>query len=268
MATEVQVVKSNALVEASYRLSVAEQRIILACISQVRRDEQITDDKLYSVRVSDIAELSGSDSKAMYADLAAAALRLKRREVRLTQEPNGAGKKSKVMVTGWVQTIFYVESEGRVELRFSKDMLPYLSALTAQFTQYALSDVAKMTSSYGIRLFELLAQWGGVGEREIEISQLREWLQLEDRYPLIADLRRWVLDPALEQINKHSPMCASWKPKKTGRKITHAVFTFSKQRSRAPSKKKPALTNAYIAKHARPGESYEQAYRRLAEEKG
>lgn len=41
-----QVYKSNALIEASYRLSVAEQRIMLACISQVRRDEPITDEVL------------------------------------------------------------------------------------------------------------------------------------------------------------------------------------------------------------------------------
>lgn len=43
------VYKSNSLVEASYRLSVAEQRILLACISQVRRGETITDEIMYSV---------------------------------------------------------------------------------------------------------------------------------------------------------------------------------------------------------------------------
>ncbi|MFM9272208.1 replication initiation protein, partial [Halomonas elongata] len=34
-----QVYKSNALIEASYRLTPAEQRIMLACIAQVRRDQ-------------------------------------------------------------------------------------------------------------------------------------------------------------------------------------------------------------------------------------
>lgn len=36
------VYKANALVEASYRLSLYEQRIILACIAQVRRDDTLT----------------------------------------------------------------------------------------------------------------------------------------------------------------------------------------------------------------------------------
>ncbi|MBM1207283.1 replication initiation protein, partial [Pseudomonas fragi] len=49
------VYKSNALVEAAYRLSVQEQRIVLACISQVKRSEPVTDEVMYSVTAEDIA---------------------------------------------------------------------------------------------------------------------------------------------------------------------------------------------------------------------
>ena len=73
------VCKSNALIEASYRLSVAEQRIMLACIAQVRRDQPITDDVTYSVTVADM----GQNTHAAYSELQKASLRLKRREVSL-----------------------------------------------------------------------------------------------------------------------------------------------------------------------------------------
>lgn len=265
--------KSNALVEAAYRLSVQEQRIVLACISQVRRDEVVTDEVLYSVRAADLAQLSGTAIEAAYSELKAAALRLKRREVRLTQEPNGKGKKPKVMITGWVQTIFYIEGEGRVELRFTKDMLPYLTELTRQFTKYALADVAKMESTYAIRLYELLMQWDSLGTREIELEQLREWLQLEGRYPSIKDFKLRVLEPAVSQINEHSPLTVEWAQRKTGRKVTHLLFTFGpKKPTKAPRKatseaqakrKGVKLTDAEIARQARPGESWEAARSRL-----
>ncbi len=267
------VYKSNALVEAAYRLSVQEQRILLACISQVRRDESVTDEVLYSVRAADLAKLSGTAVEAAYSELKAAALRLKRREVRLTQEPNGKGKKPKVMITGWVQTIFYVEGEGRVELRFSKDMLPYLTELTRQFTKYALADVAKMDSAYGIRLYELLMQWDSQGQREIEIEQLREWLQLEGRYPSIKDFKKWVLEPAVAQINEHSPLQVAWAQRKTGRRVSHLLFTFSPKKPIKPPRQAPAktaaprkrrgLSDAEIAAKALPGESWEAARARL-----
>lgn len=269
------VYKSNALVEAAYRLSVQEQRIVLACISQVRRDEEVTDEVLYSVRAADLAQLSGTAVEAAYSELKAAALRLKRREVRLTQEPNGKGKKPKIMITGWVQTIFYIEGEGRVELRFTKDMLPYLTELTRQFTKYALADVAKMESTYAIRLYELLMQWDSLGSREIELEQLREWLQLEGRYPSIKDFKKWVLDPAVAQINEHSPLTVEWAQRKTGRKVTHLLFTFGpKKPAKAPRKapgvaqakrKAGKLTDADIARLALPGESWEAARTRLSQ---
>jgi len=268
-----QIYKSNALIEASYRLSVAEQRIMLACIAQVRRDEPITDAVLYSVSAQQIAEMSGTSPKQAYRELQEAALRLKRREVRLTQEPNGQGSKRKVMVTGWVQTIFYVEAEGRVELRFTRDMLPYLSELTEQFTRYALADVAKMTSAHAIRLYELLAQWGGIGEREIAIEFLREAMQLGDSYPVFKDLKRRVIEPAVAQINDHSPLAVTWEPRKTGRRVTHLAFTFGAKKKTAKRAKpraaviKPAaagaLTDAELRKHARPGETWEQLRARL-----
>jgi len=267
------VYKSNALVEAAYRLSVQEQRIVLACISQVRRDEAVTDEVLYSVRAADLAQLSGTAIEAAYSELKAAALRLKRREVRLTQEPNGKGKKPKIMITGWVQTIFYIEGEGRVELRFTKDMLPYLTELTRQFTKYALADVAKMESTYAIRLYELLMQWDSLGSREIELEQLREWLQLEGRYPSIKDFKKWVLDPAVAQINEHSPLTVEWAQRKTGRKVTHLLFTFGPKKPAkalrkasgvAQAKRKGGkLTDAEIARQARPGETWEAARARL-----
>ncbi len=273
METAPMVYKSNALVEAAYRLSVQEQRILLACISQVRRDEAVTDEVLYSVRAADLAKLSGTAVEAAYSELKTAALRLKRREVRLTQEPNGKGKKPKVMITGWVQTIFYIEGEGRVELRFTKDMLPYLTELTRQFTKYALADVAKMDSAYGIRLYELLMQWDSQGQREIEIEQLREWLQLEGRYPSIKDFKLRVLGPAVAQINEHSPLQVAWAQRKTGRRVSHLLFTFSPKKPVKPPRQvsvKPAaqrkrngLTDAEIAAKALPGESWEAARARL-----
>ena len=269
MTSPPMVYKSNALVEAAYRLSVQEQRIVLACISQVKRNEPVTDEVMYSVTAEEIATMAGVPIESSSNQLKEAALRLKRREVRLTQEPNGKGKRPSVMITGWVQTIIYREGEGRVELRFTKDMLPYLTELTKQFTKYALADVAKMDSTHAIRLYELLMQWDSIGQREIVIDQLREWFQLEGRYPSIKDFKLRVLDPAVAQINEHSPLQVEWAQRKTGRKVTHLSFSFGPKKRAKPVRKAPAkrkagkISDAEVAKQARPGETWEAARARL-----
>ncbi len=234
------VYKSNSLVEACYRLSVIEQRIVLACISQVRRDEPITDEIMYSVTATDIAEVSENDIKTTYRDLQEGALRLKRREVRIEKEANGNTKRKQVLICGWVQSIMYIESEGRVCLRFNKDMLPYLTELSAQFTKYRLKAVAKMDSSYAIRLYELLIQWRDIHEREVSVQWLRETFQLGDKYSAIKDLKKRVIDPAVAQINEHSDLTVSYAQRKSGRNVTHLTFSFQPKEEPKPNKTKAA----------------------------
>jgi plasmid replication initiation protein len=231
------VYKSNSLVEASYRLSVAEQRIVLACVSQVPHGEPVTDEVMYSVTVLDIAELSETDSDTTYRDLEEATLRLKRREVRIEKEANGNAKRKKVLICGWVQSVVYMENEGRVCLRFNKDMLPYLTELSTQFTKYRLKAVAKMDSAYAIRLYELLVQWQGIGKREVSLEWLRDTFQLGDKYPAIKDFKKRVIDLAVDQINEHSDLSASYIQRKTGRNVTHLTFTFAAKEEAKPEEK-------------------------------
>ncbi|AJE23482.1 RepB family plasmid replication initiator protein [Azotobacter chroococcum] len=270
MPKDLQVVKSNHIISASYRLSVIEQRIILCCIAQVCRDETITDEVLYSVRASDLAELCGTDMRRAYRDLAEAAERLYERRITILFEPDGKPRAARKRLTRWVQDVDYIEGEGRIELRFGKTILPFLTGLTEHFTRYQLSAVARMTSAHAIRLFELLAQYGSVGEREISLEQLQEWLQLEGNYSMFADLKRRVIEPAVAQVNEHSPLAVKWEQRKTGRKVTHLVFTFGPKKTTKAAAKgantalTPAgMTDTEMAAYARPGETWEQLRARL-----
>lgn len=265
--------KSNALVEASYRLSVFEQRIILSCISRLKKDEKITDDVMYRVSATEIADASGIPYATAYKHLEEAAARLFERRVTLYEAPNGQGK-IQVTHTRWVQTCKYVKTAGYVEVRFGKDVLPYLTELSVQFTKYYYSDVAKMSSAHAIRLYEILMQWRKAGFREVEIEWLRGVLQLDSKYPSIKDLKRWVIEPAVEQINRHSPLNVTWDQRKTGRRVSHFLFTFTSKHTKLPkteAKEKPknswyGIPIKILEQRIQPGESYEDCALRLLEE--
>lgn len=221
------VVKSNALVEASYRLTLIEQRIILACISKIKVGEKITDQQQYSVFVKDIAEMSGNDRGSLYSDFSKAILKLKRRDILIRDQPNGNGAVGPGFeVIEWLQYAKYIPKLGEARIRFSHDILPYINELSSHFTRYSLEDISKMTSIYAVRLYELLIQWGAIGRRSIELEFLRDSFRLETRYKLLADFRRFVIEPAVDQINDHSPITVTYEFSKTGRKVTHVLFSF------------------------------------------
>ena len=134
-----------------------------------------------------------------------------------------------------------------------------------------------MSSSYAVRLFELLIQYSNVGTRDIELTQLRQWFMLENKYPSIKDFKVRVLDPAVRQINEHSTLKVTWSQRKTGRKVTHLQFQFCQKEANKPAlqnteskpakrQKRKAISKAEAEKLARPGESYDELYQRLSSE--
>ena len=48
------------------------------------------------------------------------------------------------------------------------------------------------------------------------------------------DFKKWVIDVALSQINEHSDLSASYAQRKTGRNVTHLIFTFAPKEEAQP----------------------------------
>jgi len=262
------VVKSNAVIEASYRLSVMEQRIILAAISQIRRDQTVSDNVMYELNVNTLRELAGTKSKAIYSDLKQAVNHLYERSIVIEKQPNGCEGPTKKLKTRWIQSAVYSDDEGIIKLRFSKDIIPYLNQLNSHFTSYALAEVILLTSAHAYRLYELLIQYREMGKRSIAVEDLRRWLDLGDKYGAFYDLKKRVIDPAIQQINDKTPYKVEYSQKKSGRTITHLAFSFQKKKDTGlgSDSQKTRYTHSDLNKNpslARPGETYEMALARL-----
>jgi hypothetical protein len=135
--------------------------------------------------------------------------------------------KTRTIKARWVSAASYIDGAGTIQLRFSPEIVPYITRLEAEFTIYRLEKIANMSSAYAIRLYELLIQWESVGKREVEIEWLKKTLMVDRDYPRMFDFKKRVLDVALAQINEHSDLTASYTQRKTGRTITHLIFEFS-----------------------------------------
>ena len=277
---KLKIVKSNSLVQAKYRLTVQEQRLILLAISQLTRHEELTDQQMYSVYAKDMANLTETSLDQTYDDLRKSALRLKRREVTIYEKPNSEGSHDEVLIANWVQTVKYVKKQGRVDLRFNHDIIPYLNQLkiTESFTEFLLNgpnnELFKMTSSYGYRIFELLMQWKNIGKRSIEVDWLKHTLELPSSYESMTNLKRRVITPAIKDINDHTPYWGKLSQQKSGTVITHFVFTFGLKDALKTKKivknKNPTKADLndpkFLSKHGRPGESTPDVIRRLKEQ--
>jgi len=271
------VVKSNKVVEASYMLSLAEQRVLLCCIAQIDSTAVLTESYRFEVTAAGISDLVGIENRSsMYRDLKIASEKLYERSV-IIDDPEPDNPKITQRKTRWISSIDYMPGEGKVVLCFAVDIIPYLSQLSREFTQYKLAHVASFESVYSIRLYELLVQWISIGQREIEVDWFKRQFQVDDKYSRVVDLKKRVIDPAIKEINKYSNFWVRYEQRKTGRTITHFNFEFGlkdapklhKQltdeeinRQAKPGETKAAviarLTGTSLADFAKPGETFEQ----------
>jgi plasmid replication initiation protein len=232
------VAKSNRLVEAAYRLTLVEQRIILLASTLARKTKNgLNPIDFVTISAKDYLEFYGNEHH-VYEQLKEAAQTLYERGFTLYDKNPATG--NPMVVTGrWVSSIAYTDKDGMLGIKFSPDVIPYLTALEREFTRYQLEKIAKMTSPYAIRLYELLMQWESVGEREVEVIWLKKVLMIEDEYSRFTNLKARVIDPAVSQINTHTDHNTSYLQRKTGRNVTHFIFTYALKEESKPAIEQP-----------------------------
>jgi len=226
------VVKHNAIIDAGYRLSIYESRILLTCISQINSMGEIGLNDSFTVTAQDLKGLVGLDDKNTYKQLEKAADRLLHRLI-VVNLPSDV-----ILKTHWVSSVKYIKKSGKVELKFAQDIIPYISQLRREFTKYRLNNILMFKSNYSIRIYELLVKWGG-NEKTITVEWLKDKFQLADKYTRIGNLKAKVLDIAVQEINQHSDMRVQYSQIKQGRNVTG--FKFQYRLKSEPASKKPKI---------------------------
>lgn len=240
------VVKSNHVIEAGYKLTLNEQRLILLCIQQIKKGQVVSKHDAFNISAVEFADMFDITMDRAYVLLQEVADKLYERSL-LIFKPDPEQPKLSHTKTRWISAIDYIPDEGRIYLYFAPKVIPFISMLESGFTRYNLEYLAHMTSVYGIRFYELFKCWimGDLSKiKTIAIDELKTLLDLKDhkgdyQYPSIKDFKLYVLDRGLEDVNQHTDLQVSYENKKTGRKVTHLVFTINTKPSKNPASKAP-----------------------------
>jgi plasmid replication initiation protein len=221
--TNALVTKSNHLVEAGYKLSLNEQRLILCAIARLDGRKPLSKDNDFIITAAEFSVTFGIPIKQAYETLEDASSRLYERDIKTFDKDAKTRGRFR-----WVDSIKYWDGEAKVTLSFSRHIVPYLALLHQQFTTYELKQVSQLKTAYAIRFYELLVQFIKTGERHIPLEQLRDMLELKNMYPRFFDLKKRIIDPSIIEINTSTNLTVEWDVAKKGRTITGLIFVFQK----------------------------------------
>lgn len=221
------VTKMNPLIHSTYTMTVGEQRLLLACISQINSKEHMVDGDTYTLTVEQAKSLyyENTNEQNVYRDLSDAVKKLYNRDV-IIPLSNG-----NVLQTRFVQAIEWSPNKHEITITFAKNIRPYLSEIRNNFTGYKLKNIVRLTSSYAIRVYEMIVCWSlqGLSYKEFEINDFKKMLSISDKYKLVGELKVKVIKPIFNQINENTDFNLDVTFKKQGRAFRWIRLEFTKK---------------------------------------
>ena len=217
------VVQSNMLIEAHYRLTLQEKRLILWLIKEIDKDD--TDFKKYQLKITDFAEMMELNPKTQYKELKRVTRALISRPIDIENPETNA-----TIQMSWLCFAHWEPKKGICSLEFHPALKPYLLQLNSHFTQIGFADFLGLKSVYSVRIFELLAQYASIGKRSMSVSYLRSWCGIQkDEYELYAHLKSRVINRAKTEINAKTEYEIDYEEIKESRKVAEIKWTIKKK---------------------------------------
>ena len=223
------VVKSNRLNSAIQNLSLPELRIIqLAIIDARETGKGLNTTTPLRIDAMRYAEAFDTSRQNAYVRMKETEETLFNRRFSFT-DYDGRPVKSR-----WVQDVRYLDNEGAIEICFTRVVVESITRLDGAeqfFTQYLLSQTSKLNSVYSVRLYELLIQWKKARATPfIDLETFRGQMGLsEGEYKAMSDLKKRVLDVAINEINEKTDINVTYYQNKKGRVITSFKFSVNEK---------------------------------------
>ena len=150
-------------------------------------------------------------------------------------------------------TAKYNKKEGRITVRFTDDIMPYLAQVRKRFVLYNLKEIANFGSLYTTRLYELIQEFQETGWMIKSIDQLRKVFAVGDKFKLYGNFKAKILNHACQEINDNYDMGLRFEEQKEGRKVVAVKFFFKQTIvTQVTNQKTGKTTNIYSKPKSQP----------------
>lgn len=201
------------LVNAKYKLTTAEIRFVMIALTQLENDD--TEFTEYEIKVSELEEKLQTEQNET---------RLKQFAKKLLSKPLEVPTEDGFIVANWFADIEYIKGQAKFKVSFSKKLKPYLLDLKKRYVSYNLKNILPLTSSYSVRIYQLLKEYEKLKIRYVKVEELMDILQVPNSYKIYDNFKRKVLQVAEKELLEHTDICFTFEEEKEGKKVDRLIF--------------------------------------------
>lgn len=223
------------LVNAKYKLSTAEIRFVMVALTQLENDD--TEFTEYEIKVSELEEKLQAEQNET---------RLKQFAKKLLSKPLEVPTEDGFIIANWFADIEYIKGQAKFKVSFSKKLKPYLLELKKRYVSYNLKNILPLTSSYSVRIYQMLKEYEKLKIRYIKVDELMDILQVPNSYKLYSKFKQGILQVAEREICEHTDICFTFEEEKEGRKVDRLILRIY------PNKQEQGLFDAELSNDLKP----------------
>ena len=237
------VVEHNELIKSSAKKDVVPLKIFELAVSEIDTFNPPKDNTIYLSKKELFKFLDVDDSNKNYRFRQAISKMQKQAFFEIREEKGKGYVFRSIVPIPYVEWNSYSDS---VKIRFDVEIMPYLTELKTNFTQFALTDIQGLKSKHGIIIYKWLNMnynqfeyYRKKGNRDgqqlynlcnpiIEVDELRWLTNTQKEYVgRFTNFEIYVIKKPIKEINKYTRFNVSYDKIREGRKITKIQFHIS-----------------------------------------
>jgi plasmid replication initiation protein len=238
MRKNLAVISNDLILRSQYKLSAANQKIILYLVSLVKPEQKNFHEVI--VPITDLINVLANGKKrgSAYKELRNLVQDFRGRGISFDEDFVIEGEAYTLPSwVVWFQSIRLIKNkEGHLayEFLFTQPLKSFLLELKRNFTKYDLEEVVELRSPNTIRLYKILkahkdrqSSQSNIAKITYSLAELKKKMVLdkEKSYKRFSNFKQRVLDTAQRQISYNTRLNFSIETKKIGRKVDSIVFT-------------------------------------------
>lgn len=188
--------ESNHLIQATYKLSILEQKVIHFLFSLINKNDK--EFKTFKFKAKDLVselKLNSNNYKTVRDTITS----LKNKNLKIFKKETNS-----LLELNWLSSAEYYFNTGIIELEISEKLKPYLLDLQKEFTQYSYKIIQSFDSQYSPRFYKLLKQYYTIWSRTFELEDLKNKLMIDSGYEKYGHFKNKILKQVEKELQAKS----------------------------------------------------------------
>jgi plasmid replication initiation protein len=232
------VVSSNDLIHAKYTFTLWQKRVFTYMISQINmEDTDFLVQRMYVKELMDFFKVKNKDDYNVIQRIPEQLYEMSMKMPYTSEKGHKRWREIRIL-SQFTRPEDKEPDNAYIELKFNDDLKPHLLELKRLFSQYDIRNIIHLRSVYSFKLYELIKSNEYLGKWEISLSDLKEMLDVEDKYKHYGSFKLKILNQAQKDLTECCDVTFTYEEKAIRKRVERLTFFIKKNQPTKNAKKK------------------------------